>query len=568
MPSARIHDGARAVRLVLFLLLTALSGVAGGETTEPTRFFEVKRLNAGIPQDGDLPDHSSPQAMLEALMSACAEGDMKTSAAMVDWSFVDVTDRQPTSQKLTPKLCYILRRNVTVDWETISDRPDGQYDRPRFPEDPLAGQPRRSLIVDRLEAADHSTSLRLRRVKEKNGEPVWLVAPQFVDDIEPLYEHYGPNDYVSLIPESLKRNAIGAIRWWEIAALPLCLLIAAGLGWALGRALTSAFDHFEKMWIRILGPALQRPLEILIGVISFNVLTLLVLRLDGDIGRMIRPISKFAMVAAIAWTAIRAVSAVATFIRQRYAEADLSDEEEAEARKKITHVSVVRRVVAFGMFVAAIGATLSELDMLQSLGIALLSSAGAMGVLLGVAGHRVLGNILAGLQIAVTKPVRIGDCVLFEGHYGWVEDITYTYLTIRTFSHQRLVVPFTHFLSKPVINKSHTDPQLNEPVFLTVDAQTSVDEIRAYYLEVVENHPDWCPDEEPKLEVVDLDGDDVKLRLRATSTDPGRAWDLHCHVREKMIAFLGAARNGRYLPRSRLELATKATDEVEQRRAS
>jgi small-conductance mechanosensitive channel len=408
--------------------------------------------------------------------------------------------------------------------------------------------------IDSLKVDGRDAVLRLRRVKTSASDAVWLVAPQFVDDVEPLYEKYGPNEYEKLIPDELRGYAWGSVHYWELVALPVLLLLALLVGWAVRTTLSRGLGRVDIGWVTTIERTVRRPATLFFSAVCFHILGFAVLRLGGAIGQVLRPLSLFLVILSVAWLVMRGVSDFADSLRRRYSD-DLPDEDAVEARRRMTHISVASRLLVIVVVMAAVGIALEELDVLQTLGMALLGSAGAMGILLGIAGHRVLGNVLAGMQIALTKPVRIGDCVVYDEHYGWVENISYTYLTIRTFSHQRLIVPFSRFLDTPILNKSHTDPKLNEPIYLHVDARADIDVLRVSYLEMVEGLQGWSEHEEPKVEVVDVDGDDMKVRFRCTASDPSTAWDMHCQLREKLMKFLQQWEDGRYLPRHRMELA-------------
>jgi len=181
--------------------------------------------------------------------------------------------------------------------------------------------------------------------------------------------------------------------------------------------------------------------------------------------------------------------------------------------------------------------------------------AGAAEVLIGIAGHAVLGNLIAGLQIALSQPVKIGDTVIVEDNWGSVEDITYTYVVIRTWDERRLVVPVSHFVSETIENWSMTDPFLTKPIYLHLDYRADVDRVREKFLEVLEGDEDWDEErDEPKALVTDTSGDTITVRLTAAGATPSEAWSLSCRVRERMLAWLRDVENGRWLPVQRIHL--------------
>lgn len=172
----------------------------------------------------------------------------------------------------------------------------------------------------------------------------------------------------------------------------------------------------------------------------------------------------------------------------------------------------------------------------------LLGTAGAISVIIAVAAHQVLGNILVGIQIAVTEPVRIGDSVIFDGQWGRVERIHYTHLEVRTWDHRRLVVPFSYLMREPFENWSGTDAHLVRPIYLYVDFHTDIEWLRERFVDACRSSGAWDSQTEPQVLVTGFRDNAVEVRCTCAAADPTRAWELVCLLRERMLHVLQDAR--------------------------
>src|SRR5437016_13964131 len=188
-------------------------------------------------------------------------------------------------------------------------------------------------------------------------------------------------------------------------------------------------------------------------------------------------------------------------------------------------------------------------DPVRQFGTSILASAGIAGVVLGFAAQKTLGNVLAGIQIALTQPLLIDDIVVVEGEFGQIEEITLTYATVRTWDLRRLVLPITYFIEKPFQNWSRVSTELLGTVILYLDYQVPLGELRKELKRLVENNPKWdrrvCG-----LQVTDAKQSTIEVRALVSGADPGKLGDLRCEIREGLINFL--VRNyPESLPRSR-----------------
>jgi small-conductance mechanosensitive channel len=184
-------------------------------------------------------------------------------------------------------------------------------------------------------------------------------------------------------------------------------------------------------------------------------------------------------------------------------------------------------------------AALMTFDSVRQYGVSLFASAGAAGLILGLAARPVLSNLLAGIQIAVTQPIRVEDQVVVEGETGWIETITSTYVVVRLWDLRRMVVPLSHFIERPFQNWTYEAAAQIGAVLLRVGYAVSVDRLRQKLEEIVRQSPLW-DGKVVRLEVTDVAVDAVELRALVSARNPSQTWDLRCEVREKLVAFLQA----------------------------
>jgi small-conductance mechanosensitive channel len=233
------------------------------------------------------------------------------------------------------------------------------------------------------------------------------------------------------------------------------------------------------------------------------------------------------------------------------------------ARRIYTQVSVIRKIIITAVVVIATGSVLMLFDPVRQFGTSILASAGIAGIVIGFAAQRTLGNVLAGIQIALTQPLLIDDIVVVEGEFGQIEEITLTYVTIRTWDLRRMILPITYFVEKPFQNWSRVSTDLLGAVVLYLDYQAPIGELRKELKRLVQNNPKWdrkvCG-----LQVTDTKQTTIEVRALVSSTDPGKLSDLRCDIREGLIEFL--CRNyPESLPRSR-NVTEPPDEEIQDRR--
>ncbi|MCT7377499.1 mechanosensitive ion channel family protein [Chelativorans salis] len=229
----------------------------------------------------------------------------------------------------------------------------------------------------------------------------------------------------------------------------------------------------------------------------------------------------------------------------------LDAEDELLARKHVTQMRILQRIAGMLILILGIGAMLMTFDTVRQYGISLLASAGAAGIVVGLALQPMLKNLFAGIQLAVTQPIRIDDALVVEGEYGNVEEITSTYVVVRAWDRRRLIIPLNYFIERPFQNWTRDETALIGVVFFYVDFSVPVAVLRKKAEEIVRASPLW-DGETFAVQVTDLRETTMEVRVLASGADSGDVFSLKCDIREQLIAFL-ATNYPQSLPRFRAE---------------
>jgi small-conductance mechanosensitive channel len=242
-----------------------------------------------------------------------------------------------------------------------------------------------------------------------------------------------------------------------------------------------------------------------------------------------------AVIGLIGWTAIVVLQLSASaYLRRHRLDAD----DNFLARKHNTQVRILLRVVDGIILLVTIGAALMTIPSVRQYGISLFASAGIAGIAAGLAARPVLSNLLAGVQLAMTQPIRLYDSVIVEGEYGTIEEIGSTYVTVKLWDLRRMVVPLSYFIEKPFQNWSRENSSsLIGSVMLYVDYRAPVALIREKLLEILRQSERWDRTT-AALQVTDFKEGSIELRCLMSARAPGQTFDLRCEVREKLIDFL------------------------------
>jgi small-conductance mechanosensitive channel len=255
------------------------------------------------------------------------------------------------------------------------------------------------------------------------------------------------------------------------------------------------------------------------------------------------------LIAAVAWLGVRLLDVLVEVIGATYR---LDVKDNLRARKIETQVHLLRRIAAVIIAFVAGSLMLMTFPSIRHVGLTLFASAGLAGLVAGMAARSTLSNLFAGVQIALTEPIRLDDVVIVEGEWGWIEEIGTTYVVVRIWDLRRLVVPLSYFIEHPFQNWTRVTSDILGTVFVYTDYTVPVDELRAELHRILRTTDLW-DGKVWGLQVTDATERTLQLRALMSASDSGKAWDLRCYVREKLVAFL-QERFPHSLPRARAEL--------------
>jgi small-conductance mechanosensitive channel len=497
----------------------------------------ARALDDGL---GELPpdlDRSSPLATVQGFLTAAHRGDYKTAAfyLALDWL---PKDRQNTEgPRLARRLRFVLDRKLFIDLASVSKDPQGDPARPGFDQLGVIPLERQNVPV---RVSKH----------EVDGKPTWVFSTITVRAIDALYDAYGP-PLGELLPEVLFGRAVGGLELWQWLGLFIAAAGALLAGWLLEWLALALLGRISRMtrltWDDQLVRAARGPLRLPIWALVLSIATPPLL-LSPVWAHGISVLNRSLLVISTAWFALRFLDLASGVVESRVAKAH---ENVANARAVRTQLAVLRRVLVVVVWILAIAALLMQFTVVRTVGVSLLASAGVAGVVLGLAAQRSIGALLAGIQLSITQPIRIGDQLVVEGENGTVEEISLTYVVVRTWDLRRLLVPVTQFLEKPFQNWSKGGVEMLGTVLLNVDWTTDVEAVRKEVARLLSTEArDLWDGKVARVHVVDSTEQTMQLRILVGGYVDS-LFELRCLIRERMIAFVH--RTPAWLPRQRLD---------------
>lgn len=542
-----------------------LQGDSGltGEFNE--NYYVLNKLNEGLPPLSEPPNLVTPLATLEFFQSAVMKKQHDLAAYALNMNLIDEKSQRSRGIELVKRLDFLLSERNLYVFDDLPDRPDGLVEPPLGNDSSITGVVRRSIQLGYIDYRERRVPIHLQRVQVENNTPIWVFSEQTVGNIDNLYEQYHPAEFERYLPAWLKIKFFG-IKLWELFALTAFFLFTMGLGWTLSKGTEKLISRYidDEKYTMYVGSSngVADLVSKLTVPLTFTISFLLVFTLVSGgfpyldaVASSIRPLIWIVLVFSAMWLGIRIINFFANRYQNMQIE-NLADEHFDKERRRRTYVSIFRRVFIFVMILGSIWIGLSEFTNMEGLGRTLLTSAGIASVVLGIAAQPSLGNIIAGVQVAVTQPVRIGDTVMMDGDWTTIEDLRYTYAVLKTWDERRLIVPMRLLITETVENWSHTETHQTSVVYLYVDYGADIDAIREKFIELVKDNDLWDGKTEPEMVTVSLNENTIKLRGSLASDDPMSAFYLECQVREKMLHYLYHEQKA-YLPAERLILKDK-----------
>lgn len=247
-----------------------------------------------------------------------------------------------------------------------------------------------------------------------------------------------------------------------------------------------------------------------------------------------RKSSTLLFIIAFTWLILTCIKIVKHYVIDKY---DMHAEDNLKARKVTTQFNILERIIIFVVIILAVGIALMSFDGIREIGVSIFASAGVAGIIIGFSAQKMIGTILAGIQIAIAQPIKIDDVVIVEGEWGRIEQITLTYVVVSIWDKRRLIVPTTYFIEKPFQNWTKTSADILGTVFLYTDYNVPFDKLREELTRILESTDLW-DGHVNVLQVTDSKPQSVEIRALMSAKDSPTAWDLRVLVREKLIVYL------------------------------
>ncbi|WP_167342032.1 mechanosensitive ion channel family protein [Nonlabens sp. SY33080] len=520
-------------------------------------FYIVNRLNENI---GLPPNHlnfQTPQATLEQFISSCRNNNFEEAGYALNLNLFPKEVTKKEAAILAEKFYFVLNQRVKIDWNNISDRPDGQIDITTSTNGAIAGNPRRSVVFGEVDLNNRDVVLRIQRVKLDDYGAFWMIASNTVENIEPLYEEYGPRKLDRIMPQWARVSFLG-FPVWKFLATILLFFMAYAVGRVFSYVTRRLLLKSDRAWLRTTANKLAKPAGIALSMLFFYIILNKLISFSGPYSSTIYAILLVLVIASIAWLLMSFINAVMTYIAEHKI-GDSSIEENTQARMMMTYISVARRLLTIIIIFVAISVVLSQFRSLEKLGISLLASAGLITIILGVAAQNTLGNIIAGIQIALTRPCKIGDTLYIGDEWCYVEDIRFTYMVTRTWDSRRLIIPLKDIISKPFQNWSMTNAHRLQPIVVYADYNTDVQLVREKFSELLKQEEEYDEEHPPVVQVTEVTEKAIAIRALCSAQDANSAWELHCKLREELVKFIAQLNDGKHLSKERILIQKEST---------
>ncbi|HHH29523.1 MAG TPA: mechanosensitive ion channel, partial [Polyangiaceae bacterium] len=378
-------------------------------------------------------DQATPRQSVQGFLAAVDAGRLDEAARYLDLRGMRWGERTPA--ETAELIAEVLRRRVWIDPSTMSDDPEG---------DPDDGVDTERLAI--VEVAGDEITLTLARV-QRSGEKVWLISAPTVARAGDLADALGTHSWaMRFVPESMQDQRWLGLWTWQWIGLALAVVVGFPLGWLGAEALLILLARFadrtQIAWDDVMVRGIRGPARFGAGWAAMVAIAG-TLRIPTQLAAAFRPWLVIPLVVTTGWVLIRAIRTIINSYLSK-----VPDDEELNTRGLRTQLVILRKLGSVTVGLVTFGVALMQFELVRSVGWSLLASAGVAGVALGFAAQKSLGAVIAGLQLSVTQPIRLGDSIIVAGEWGEVEEITLTYVRVKLWDERRLIVPVEKFLTE------------------------------------------------------------------------------------------------------------------------
>ena len=337
----------------------------------------------------------------------------------------------------------------------------------------------------------------------------------------------------------------------EWAVIAIVLIVFVGGGWLVHAAAFAVLRRVVKnrdiFWRGVVERA-RAKLRVLVIIVALGI-GVSVSPLDPGPSQQIRSVLLFAWILALGWLASGVLDMWTAVHLKKF---NITVEDNLVARKHLTQTRILQRVAKVILIIVTLGLALMTIAGFRQWGVSLLASAGVVGIIAGLALQPILTNMVAGIQIALTQPIRIDDAVIVENEWGNVEEITSTYVVVKLWDWRRMVLPLSWFITNPFQNWTRENARLIGTAMFYVDYAAPIDRLRAAFERIVRASSLWDGDVQV-MQITDITERVMQVRCLASARSAPVAFDLRCEIREKLMAFM-RDECPEALPRERVDL--------------
>ena len=492
---------------------------------------EAHAFNEGLGEAPKDLDRSSPYATVQGFLTEAGKGHFAVAAHDLWLDNLPAGTQAAEGARLARRLRFVLDRQ--------------KLDLGALPKEGEGGP--NTVVLTTLELDGRPAPVRLARVRAPEG-PIWVFSRDTVGAVDGLYEAYGP-PFGERMPDFLLATRFG-LEVWQWLGLLFGLVLALLAGWLGEKLLLALLGRLTRLtrftWDDELVRAARGPLKLPLWVLTAGVVEgwlLLSPAWEHGLGL----VSRSLLIFAATWFFLRALDVTSGAMQRTL----LARGTSAAAAMR-TQLSVLWRVLTIVVYVLGLAALLMQFNVVRTLGVSLLASAGVVGVVVGLAAQKSIGAIFSGIQLSLSQPIRIGDKVVVEGESGTVAEISLSNVVLRLWDNRHLVLPVTYFLEKPFQNWSRGSLDMVGVVLLQLDYSVDVGQMRAEFTRILSGPGKSLWDGKlAKVQVTDIGDGTATLRLLASANSSDDAFDLRCLVREELLVFLRA--HPEWLPTQRVE---------------
>ena len=522
--------------LVMMATFSSVSAAqAPGEENEDAQWFNVDAVNVGLGEVPEEVSRATPRESVRSFVELTEKEDFTAAAHLLNLSELSSDEQAERGSQLAMQLAEVFKRGEWINVSNLSGRQDAAIE-DATGQNPQAGVPRRDIEITSLQAGGEAYDIRLGRYHVEGEDPVWLITPESISSIPVLYEEYGPSILEEYIPDRLK-TSFGMLMLWEWIAIPFFLMFIVFVGWGVyglvgltARVLPSGAQSIFVA--RIKGP---------MALIVISLITQMMLDYVVSFSAVATTTFRVLLIAILAWgagtIALRLVDTIMLRLTRRLV-GEIDDTKPRDQRRLLTSLYALRRIIILITVIAVSIYVLGQIQLFETLGLSILASASVLAVLVGIAGQAMLGNILSSFQLSFAKPIRIGDLVMFEGQWCYVESIFYTFIRLRVWDERRLIVPVTYFVSKPFENLSVKSTKMYRSLELTLHLSADVSVLREKFLAFAEEEESVIEHHKLLCSVTGQNGTAQIITCYLMTTDPLAGWAAEMSVREKLLGYV------------------------------